>query len=137
MHGMAVHCNDEHWLPARCSFGDQSFVLFIWRDMQLASIHSRVSERLGVDMQENMLKYLLPMDSHVEQMLLDDGDVQAMFDLHKCEGTSFITLHIHAVDARCLSTHASQASGGPQPLDRSQSNKDDAFLDTTKPSHFP
>ncbi|MQM04383.1 hypothetical protein Taro_037177 [Colocasia esculenta] len=69
-------------------------------------------------MQENMLKYLLPMDTHVEQVLLDDGDVQAMFDLHKCQGTSFINLQVHAVDTRCLSTHASRQSGDPQPLDR-------------------
>ncbi|MQL74159.1 hypothetical protein Taro_006537 [Colocasia esculenta] len=105
-------------LPARCSFGDQSFVLFIGRDMELASIHTMVSERLGINMQENMLKYLLPIDAHVEQVLLDDGDVQAMFDLHKCQGTSFINLQIHVVDTRCLSTHASRQSGDPPPLDR-------------------
>ncbi|MQM13362.1 hypothetical protein Taro_046287 [Colocasia esculenta] len=98
-------------LPGRCSFGDQSFVLFIGRDMELASIHTRVSERLGINMQDNMLKYLLPMDAHVEQVLLDDGDVQTMFDLHKCQGRSFIDLQIHAVDTRCLSKHASRASG--------------------------
>ncbi|MQM22568.1 hypothetical protein Taro_055622 [Colocasia esculenta] len=91
--GMAVHCNDEHR-----------------RDMELASIHARVSERLGINMQENMLKYLLPIDGHIEQVLHDDGDVQAMFDLHKCQGTSFINLHIHAVDSRCLSTYASRRS---------------------------
>ncbi|MQM09456.1 hypothetical protein Taro_042329 [Colocasia esculenta] len=103
-------CDPMEQLPGRCSFGDQSFVLFIGRDMDLASIHSRVSQRLGVNMQENMLKYRLPMDTHVEQVLLDDGDVQAMFDLHKCEGTSFINLQIHAVETRCLSTHASRQS---------------------------
>ncbi|MQM15513.1 hypothetical protein Taro_048458 [Colocasia esculenta] len=57
-----------------------------------------------------MLKYLLPIDGHIEQVLHDDGDVQAMFDLHKCQGTTFINLHIHAVDSRCLSTHASHQS---------------------------
>ncbi|MQM08721.1 hypothetical protein Taro_041574 [Colocasia esculenta] len=84
-------------IPARCAFGDQSFVLFIGKDMELASIHVRVLERLGINMQKNMLKYLLPIDGHVEQVLHDDGDVQAMFDLHKCQGTSFINLHIHAI----------------------------------------
>ncbi|MQL67973.1 hypothetical protein Taro_000262 [Colocasia esculenta] len=97
-------------LPGRCSFGDQSFVLFIGRDADLASIHSRVSQRLGVNMQENILKYRLPMDTDVEHVLLDDGDVQAMFDLHKCQGTSFINLQIHAVETRCLSTHANRQS---------------------------
>ena len=105
-------------LPGRCSFGDQSFVLFIGRDTDLASIHSRVSQRLGVDMQENMLKYRLPMDTDVEQVLLDDGDVLAMFDLHKCQGKSLINLQIHQVETRCLSTHASRHSDGTQPLDR-------------------
>ncbi|MQL95137.1 hypothetical protein Taro_027802 [Colocasia esculenta] len=88
------------------------------RDMELASIHARVSDRLGINMQENMLKYLIPIDGHVEQVLLDDGDVQAMFDLHKCQGTSFINLQIHAVDSRCLSMHASRQSGDPPPHDR-------------------
>ncbi|MQM01852.1 hypothetical protein Taro_034610 [Colocasia esculenta] len=88
-------------------------------------------------MQENMLKYLLPIDAHVEQVLLDDGDVQAMFDLHKCQGTSFINLQIHAVDTRCLSTHASRQSGDPPPLDRSTSNTHGASLKTTEPSHVP
>ncbi|MQL84578.1 hypothetical protein Taro_017076 [Colocasia esculenta] len=124
-------------LPGRCLFEDQSFVLFIGRDMDLASIHSRVSERLGVNMQENMLKYLLPMDTHVEQVLLDDGDVQAMFDLHKCQGTSFINIVISQVDTRCLSTHASRQSGDPQPPDRSTSNTHGACLETTEPSHLP
>ncbi|MQL70155.1 hypothetical protein Taro_002459 [Colocasia esculenta] len=54
-------------LPGRCSFGDQSFILFIGRDTNLASIHSRVSQRLGADMQENMLKYRLPMDTDIKQ----------------------------------------------------------------------
>ncbi|MQL95497.1 hypothetical protein Taro_028166 [Colocasia esculenta] len=130
-------CDPMEQLPRRCSFGDQSFVLFIGRDMDLSSIHSRVFERLGVNMQENMLKYLLPMDTHVEQVLLDDGDVQAMFDLHKCQGTSFINLQVHAVDTCCLSTHASRQSGDPQPLDRSTSNTHDASLETTEPSHLP
>ncbi|MQL81328.1 hypothetical protein Taro_013798 [Colocasia esculenta] len=103
-------CDPMEQLPGRCSFGDQSFVLYIGRDTDLASIHSRVSQRLGVNMQENILKYRLPMDTDVEQMLLDDGDVQAMFDLHKCQGTSFINLQIHAVETRCLSTHASRQS---------------------------
>ncbi|MQM02623.1 hypothetical protein Taro_035398 [Colocasia esculenta] len=80
------------------------------RDMELASIHARVSERLGINMQKNMLKYFLPIDGHVEQGLHDDGDVKAMFDLHKCQGTSFINLHIHAVDSCCLSMHASRQS---------------------------
>ncbi|MQL92872.1 hypothetical protein Taro_025499 [Colocasia esculenta] len=106
-------CDPMEKLSGRCSFGDQSFVLLIGRDMDLASIHSKVSERLGVNMQENMLKYLPPMDTHVEQVLLDDGDVQAMFDLHKCQGISFINLQIHAVDTRYLSTHASRQSGDP------------------------
>ncbi|MQM09913.1 hypothetical protein Taro_042797 [Colocasia esculenta] len=70
-------CNPMEQLPGRCSFRDQ-IVLFIGWDMDLASIHSRVSQRLGVNMQENMLKYRLPMDTHVEQVLLDDGDVQAI-----------------------------------------------------------
>ncbi|MQM22821.1 hypothetical protein Taro_055879, partial [Colocasia esculenta] len=117
------------------------------------------SERLGINMQENMLKYLLPIDGHVEQVLHDDGDVQAMFDLHKCQGTSFINLHIHVVDSRCLSTHASRQSGDPPQLDRyilpcvvpmhsvpmhsstasfiSTSNTHGAFLETTEPSHLP
>ncbi|MQM01492.1 hypothetical protein Taro_034255 [Colocasia esculenta] len=69
-------------------------------------------------MQENMLKYLLPIDGHVEQELHDDGDVQAMYDLHECQGTSFINLQIYAVDSRCLSTHASRQSGDPPPLDK-------------------
>ncbi|MQM17387.1 hypothetical protein Taro_050357 [Colocasia esculenta] len=125
-------CDPMEQLPGRCSFGDQSFVLFIGRDMDLLSIHSRVSERLGV----NMLKYLLPMDTHVEQVLIDDGDVQAMFDLHKCQGTSFINLQVHTVDTRCLSTHASRQSGDPQPLDRSTSNTHGASLETTEPSHL-
>ncbi|MQL84819.1 hypothetical protein Taro_017342 [Colocasia esculenta] len=103
-------CNPMEQLPGRCSFRDQSFILFIGRDTDLASIHSRVSQRLDVNMQENMLKYRLPMDTDVEQVLLDDGDVQAMFDLHKCQGTSFINLQIHAVETRCLSTHASRQS---------------------------
>ncbi|MQL74236.1 hypothetical protein Taro_006589 [Colocasia esculenta] len=124
-------------LPARCSFGYQSFVLFIGRDMELASIHSRVSERLGINLQENMLKYLLPIDAHVEQVLLDDEDVQTMFDLHKCQGTSFINLQIHAVDTRCLSTHASRQLGDPPPLDRSTSNTHGGSLKTTEPSHLP
>ncbi|MQM13668.1 hypothetical protein Taro_046594 [Colocasia esculenta] len=61
-------------------------------------------------MQENLLKYLLPIDGHVEHELHDDGDVQDMYDLHKCQGTSFINLQIHAVDSCCLSTHASRQS---------------------------
>ncbi|MQL79221.1 hypothetical protein Taro_011665 [Colocasia esculenta] len=88
-------------------------------------------------MKENMLQYLLPIDAHVEQVLLDDGDVQTMFDLHKCQGTSFINLQIHAVDTRCLSTHASRQSGDPPPLDRSTSNTHGASLETTEPSHLP
>ncbi|MQM23882.1 hypothetical protein Taro_056952 [Colocasia esculenta] len=124
-------------LPGRCSFGDQSFVLFIGRDTDLASIHSRVSQRLGVNMQENILKYRLPMDTDVEQVLLDDGDVQAMFDLHKCQGTSFINLQIHAVETRCLSTHASRLSGDRQPLDRSTSNTHGGSLETTEPLQLP
>ncbi|MQL84203.1 hypothetical protein Taro_016708 [Colocasia esculenta] len=93
------------------SIGDQSFIFFIGKDMELAFIHARVSKRLGINMQENMLKYLLPIDGHVEHVLHDDGDVQATFDLHKCQGTSLINLHIHVVDSRCLSTHASRQSG--------------------------
>ncbi|MQM18527.1 hypothetical protein Taro_051517 [Colocasia esculenta] len=62
------------------------------------------------------MKYLLPIDGHVEQVLHDDGDVQSMFDLHKCQGTSFINLHIHVVDSRFLSTHASRQSGDPPQL---------------------
>ncbi|MQL89685.1 hypothetical protein Taro_022262 [Colocasia esculenta] len=124
-------------LPTRCAFGDQSFVLLIGRDMELTSIHTRVSERLGINMQENMLKYLLPIDGHIEQVLLDDGDVQAMFDLHKCQGTSFINLQTDAVDTRCLSTHASRQSGDPPPLDRSTSNTHGASLETTEPSPLP
>ncbi|MQM18072.1 hypothetical protein Taro_051057 [Colocasia esculenta] len=124
-------------LPGRCSFGDQSFVLFIGRDMDLASIHSRVSQRLGVNMLENILKYRLPMGTDVEQVLLDDGDVQAMFDLHKCQGTSFINLQIHAVETRCLSTLASRQSGDPQPLDRSTSNTHGGSLETTEPLQLP
>ncbi|MQL82636.1 hypothetical protein Taro_015102 [Colocasia esculenta] len=115
---IAFLCDAMEQLPARCAFGDQSFVLFIGRDMDLASIHTRVSERLGINIQENMLKYLLPIDGHLDQVLLDDGDVQAMFDLHKCQGASFINLQIHAVDTRCLSMHASRQSGDPPPLDR-------------------
>ncbi|MQL77572.1 hypothetical protein Taro_009993 [Colocasia esculenta] len=103
-------CDPMEQLPGRCSFGDQSFVLFIGRETDLASIHSRVSQRLDVNMQENMLKYRLPMDTDVEQVLLDDGDVQAMFDLHKYQGTSFINLQIHAVETSCLNTHASRQS---------------------------
>ncbi|MQM00638.1 hypothetical protein Taro_033374 [Colocasia esculenta] len=124
-------------LPARCAFEDQSFVLSTRRDMELASIHARVSERLGINMQENMLKYLLPIDGNVEQALHDDGDVQAMFDLHKCHGTAFINLHIHAVDSRCLSMHASHQSGDPPQLDRSTSNTHGTSLKTTEPSHLP
>ncbi|MQM10072.1 hypothetical protein Taro_042962, partial [Colocasia esculenta] len=124
-------------LLGRCSFEDQSFVLFIGRDADLASIHSRVSQRLGVNMQENILKYRLPMDTDVEQVLLDDGDVQAMFDLHKCQGTSFINLQIHAVETRCLSTHASRQSGDRQPLDRSTSNTQGGSLETTEPIQLP
>ncbi|MQL89189.1 hypothetical protein Taro_021757 [Colocasia esculenta] len=134
---IAFLCDAMEQLPARCAFGDQSFVLFIGRDMELASIHARVSDRLGINMQENMLKYLIPIDGHVEQVLLDDGDVQAMFDLHKCQGTSFINLQIHAVDSCCLSTHASRQSGDPPPHDRSTSNTHGASLKTTKPSHLP
>ncbi|MQL96139.1 hypothetical protein Taro_028813 [Colocasia esculenta] len=103
-------------IPTRCAFGDQNSVLFTGKDMELASIHARVSERLGINMQKNMLKYLLPIDGHVEQVLHDDGDVQAMFDLHKSQGTSFINLHIHAADSRYLSTHASRQSGDPPQL---------------------
>ncbi|MQL92761.1 hypothetical protein Taro_025393 [Colocasia esculenta] len=88
-------------------------------------------------MQENMLKYLLPMDTHIEQVLLDDGDVQAMFDIHKCQGTSFINLQVQQLDTRCLSTHASRQSGDPQPLDRSTSNTHGASMETTEPSHLP
>ncbi|MQM09807.1 hypothetical protein Taro_042687 [Colocasia esculenta] len=115
---IAFLCDAMEQLPARCAFGDQSFVLFIGRDMELASIHTRVSERLGINMQENILKYLVPIDGQVDQVLLDDGDVQAMFDLHKCQGASFINLQIHAVDTRCLSTHASRQLGDLPPLDR-------------------
>ncbi|MQL73721.1 hypothetical protein Taro_006083 [Colocasia esculenta] len=129
-------CDPMEQLPGRCSFGDQSFVLFIGRDTDLASIHSRVSQRLGVNMQENILKYRLPIDTDVEQVLLDDGDVQAMFDLHKCQGTSFINLQIHAVETRCLSTHTSRQSGDPQPLDRSTSNTHGGSLETTEPSNY-
>ncbi|MQM20316.1 hypothetical protein Taro_053334 [Colocasia esculenta] len=120
--GMAISiaflCDAMEQLPARCAFGDQSFVLFIGRDMELASIHTRVSERLGINMKENILRYLVPIDGQVDQVLLDDGDVQAMFDLHKCQRASLINLQIHAVDTRCLSTHASRQSGDPPPLDR-------------------
>ncbi|MQM00808.1 hypothetical protein Taro_033548 [Colocasia esculenta] len=130
-------CDAMEQLPARCAFGDQSFVLFIGRDMELASIHARVSDRLGISMQENMLKYLTPICGHVEHVLLDDGDVQSMFDLHKFQGTSFINLQIHAVDSRCLSTHASRQSGDPPPHDRSTSNTHGASLETTEPSHLP
>ncbi|MQL95540.1 hypothetical protein Taro_028205 [Colocasia esculenta] len=83
-------CDPMEQLPGRCSFGDQSFVLFIGRDMDLASIHSRVFRRLGVNMQENMMKYHLPMDTHVEQVLLDDGDVQAI-STSNTHGTSLET----------------------------------------------
>ncbi|MQL91953.1 hypothetical protein Taro_024568 [Colocasia esculenta] len=130
-------CDPMEQLPGRCSFGDQSFVLFIGRDMDLASIHNRVSERLDVNMLKNMLKYVLPMDTHVEQVLLDDGDAQAMFDLHKCQGTSFINLQIHAVETRCLGMHANRQSGDPQPLDRSTSYTHRASLEAIEPSHLP
>ncbi|MQM15355.1 hypothetical protein Taro_048301, partial [Colocasia esculenta] len=98
--------------------------------------------------QENMLKYLLPIDDHVEQMLHDDGDVHAMFDLQKCQGTSFINLQIQAVDSRCLSTHASRQSGDPPQLvmggnristttGRSTSDTYDTSLETTEMSQLP
>ncbi|MQL76448.1 hypothetical protein Taro_008857 [Colocasia esculenta] len=89
---IAFLCDAMEQIPARCAFGDQSFVLFIGRDMKLAFIHTGVFEMLDINMQKNMMKYLLPIDGHVEQVLLDDGDVQDMFDLHKCQGTSFINL---------------------------------------------
>ncbi|MQM08290.1 hypothetical protein Taro_041146 [Colocasia esculenta] len=47
-----------------------------WRDMELASIHARVSERLGINMQENMLKYLLPIDGNVEQHIMQNFNDQ-------------------------------------------------------------
>ncbi|MQL92850.1 hypothetical protein Taro_025486 [Colocasia esculenta] len=60
-----------------------------------------------------------------------------MFDLQKCQGTSFINLVVSQVDTRCLSTHASRQSGDPQPLDISTSNTHGACLETTEPSHLP
>lgn len=65
-------------------------------------------------MHGKILTYLLPQDSETEQVLVNDSDLQVMFDLYKHEGRSLIHINMKALDILSMSTHASRQASDPK-----------------------
>ena len=80
-------------LPARCSLGDEAFVLFIRRQMSLATLRHQVCERWGLD-EGVILKYVVPGLSDTSQTLSQDFDLEVMYNLHLRQGSPMILLEV-------------------------------------------
>ncbi|MQL93095.1 hypothetical protein Taro_025737 [Colocasia esculenta] len=79
-------------IPARCSFGEDSFVFYVFCGMKLEALRAQIFRRWSLSGRRWIIKYCLPSLTDTYCPLCEDGDVDIMYDIHKEHATNPIII---------------------------------------------
>ncbi|MQL84620.1 hypothetical protein Taro_017127 [Colocasia esculenta] len=97
-------------IPARCAFGNDSFIFYVEDDMGISEIRKRIFQRWNLNGPHWCIKYQLPGEVKYDICLNVNDDIEVMRSLHKNGNEKYVLMQV-ACKERCTAVRSSGQSG--------------------------